>query len=375
MLTAAGLLLAVLVLPVRAGAADPHPELTMKAEVLRVINQKELVRENGSKSLQQDLELGILSGSRRGQKATSLGVGNLDNISSNVYKVGDKVLASLNRDENGQETWYVTDYVRTPVLAWLLGIFIVITLLIGGFKGLMSLLSLAASFFLIMKVLVPAVLNGYNPLFVGIAVAFLILLAIIYLTEGWNRKSHVAVISILISLLVTALLSWAFTGAARLTGTTQEETAFLIDVARPLDFKSLLLAAIILGTLGVLDDVVVGQVEAVNQIRSVDNKLNRWQVFKMAIAIGRAHLGAIINTLFLAYAGASLPLVLLFSIHQEPFTTVFQVLNNEQIATEIVRTLVGVIGLCLALPISTFLATRYLKGTVAPVLENDHHQI
>jgi uncharacterized membrane protein len=225
----------------------------------------------------------------------------------------------------------------------------------------MSLLSLTASFFLIMKVFVPLVLKGYNPLAVGIAIAFLILFAIIYLTEGWSRKSHVAVVSILASLLITALLSWFFSEASRLTGTTQEETMFLVGIANPLDFKNLLLAAMILGTLGVLDDVAVGQIETVSQIRRANNKLSDWKLFKMAMKVGQAHLGAIINTLFLAYAGASLPLVLLFSLNHEPFITVFQVLNNEQVATEIVRTLVGVVGLCLAVPIATFLAVRYAK--------------
>ena len=116
-----------------------------------------------------------------------------------------------------------------------------------------------------------------------------------------------------------------------------------------------------IGTLGVLDDVVIGQVEAVEQMRLANSSLTNTQVFTMSMNIGRAHLGAIINTLFLAYVSAALPLVLLFSVHQEPFLTVSQIINNEDIATEIVRTLVGVISLCLSAPIATFLAVRYLK--------------
>ena len=369
---AAGLFLAAFTLPAAAENAVPVPELTMKAQVLRVINQKEIVRENGSKALQQDIEIGILEGSRRGQKVISLGVGDIDNISSNIYNEGDKVIVSLNRDDAGRESWYIVDYVRTPVLAWLLVIFVVIVLAIGGLKGFMSLLSLTVSFFLIMKVFVPLVLKGYNPLATGIVIAFLILFAIIYLTEGWNRKAHVAVISILISLLITALLSWSFSEASRLTGMTQEETLFLVGTAAPLDFKNLLLAAMILGTLGVLDDVAVGQIETVTQIRRANRKLSDWKLFKMGMNVGQAHLGAIINTLFLAYAGASLPLVLLFSLNHEPFITVFQVLNNEQVATEIVRTLVGVIGLCLAVPIATFLAVRYAKSSDSETKNNSH---
>ena len=125
--------------------------------------------------------------------------------------------------------------------------------------------------------------------------------------------------------------------------------------------KKVLLAAIIIGTLGVLDDVVVAQVETVQQIRAANPNLKNVTVFKMAMTVGRTHLGAIINTLFLAYVSASLPLVLLFNVHQEPFLTVSQIINNEDIATEIVRTLVGVISLCLSAPIATLMAVKYLK--------------
>ena len=341
---------------------DADKPKTAEAQVLKILDQKETTRENGSKLIQQNLELGILSGPLKGQVETYTGISGIDVVSSRAYEVNDKVLVSYNRDETGRYVFYVTDYVRNSSLFWLVILFIITVLIIGGKKGIMALLSLVISFFVIIKVLVPLVFAGYDPLLVGIGVSFLILFALIYLTEGWNKKSHVSVLSIAISLIVTAGMALLFGYLSHLSGSSNEEVIFLIDAIKvPINFHNLLLAAIIIGTLGVLDDVVVGQVESVEQLRKANSSLKDFQVFKMAMKIGQAHLGAITNTLFLAYVSAALPLVLLFSIHQEPFLTVTQIINNEDIATEIVRTLVGVISLCLSAPIATFLAVKYLK--------------
>ena len=335
---------------------------TAEADVLKILDQKEIIRDNGSKAIQQNLELGILTGSFKGQTEIFTGISGIDMVSSNVYKAGDKVLVSYNRNETGNYVFYVTDYVRTNSILWLTIFFILVVLIIGGRTGIMALGSLVVSFFVIIKILVPLVFAGYDPLLVGIGISFLILFALVYLTEGWNKKSHISVLSIALSLIVTASLALLFGYWSRLSGSSSENVVFLMDAIKvPINFHNLLLAAIMIGTLGVLDDVVIGQVEAVEQMRLANSSLTNTQVFTMSMNIGRAHLGAIINTLFLAYVSAALPLVLLFSVHQEPFLTVSQIINNEDIATEIVRTLVGVISLCLSAPIATFLAVRYLK--------------
>jgi uncharacterized membrane protein len=347
-------------------AQDEEKPKSAEAQVIKVLEEKELLRENGSKTVQQNLELGILTGPLKGQTKIYTGISGIDVVSSNVYKANDKVLVSYNRGENGEYAFYVTDYVRNNSLFWLALIFVIIVLIVGGFKGFMALLSLVVSFFAIVKVLIPLVFAGYNPLIIGVLISLIILLALIYLTEGWNKKSHISVVSIGFSLLITAGLSILFGYFSRLSGTAQEEIVFLIDAIKiPINFHYLLLASIIIGTLGVLDDIVVGQVEAVEQIKIANPNLKNKDVFKMAMSVGRAHLGAIINTLFLAYVGAALPLILLFSLKQEPFLTFSQVVNHEDIATEIVRTLVGAISLCLAAPIATILAVKYLKSKKA----------
>lgn len=344
-------------------AQDEEKPKSAEAQVIKVIEEKELLRENGSKVIQQNLEIGILTGPLKGQTKIYTGISGIDVVSSNVYKANDKVLISYNRGETGEYEIYVTDYVRNNSLLWLVIIFVIAVLIVGGAKGFMALLSLVVSFFAIVKVLIPLVFAGYNPLVIGVFISLIILLALIYLTEGWNKKSHISVISIAVSLLVTVALSLMFGYFSRLSGTAKEEIVFLIDAIKtPINFQYLLLASIIIGTLGVLDDIVVGQVEAVEQIKIANPNLKKKEVFKMGMSVGRAHLGAIINTLFLAYVGAALPLILLFSLKQEPFLTFSQVVNHEDIATEIVRTLVGAISLCFAAPIATILAVKFLKA-------------
>ena len=331
-----------------------------QAEVLQILKEQDTQRENGSMVKQQNLEVGVLEGDLKGQKIVYNGISDLDVVTSNVYKVGDKVLLARSQDADGNDIFYVTDFVRSNSLLWLLIIFVASILIVGGKMGLRALLSLVVSFFLIMKVLVPLVFAGYDPLIVGLVVSFFVLMVLVYLTEGWNRKSHLSVLAIGASLLATAILAYIFCDWSRLSGASQEEVTFLIDASKQaINFHNLLLAAIIIGTLGVLDDIVIAQVEAVAQIREANPNLPNAKVFSMATKVGHAHLGAIINTLFLAYAGASLPLILLFNLHQEPFLSFAQVINNEEIATEIVRTLVGVIGLCLSMPIATLMAVRY----------------
>ena len=170
-------------------------------------------------------------------------------------------------------------------------------------------------------------------------------------------------------MVITYLLSETLIRAARISGLSEEAAALIGFGKTAINFSGLLLAGIIIGTLGVLDDVVISQIEAVQQIKFANPTLSKLKVFNMAFKIGNAHLGAVVNTLFLAYAGASLPLLLLFSVDIPPLLTFRQVINNEMLATEIVRTLVGSIGLALAIPLTTVLATYFLHGD-GP--EHDH---
>lgn len=331
--------------------------ITVKAKVGKILASQSLYRENGEEIIQQDVELIGLSDDYKGKILIYRGISNLDVVSNRIYNVGDIVFVSVDYDVDGNQVVYITDYVRSRGLLWLLALFVVVVLLIGGRVGWRSILALFLSFFLIMKFLAPLILKGDNPVLIGSISAFIILLLLVYITDGFNRKAHIAVLSILSALIFTMGLSWFFVHLTKLSGTASEETVFLIgNGIASINFQGLLLAAIIIGALGVLDDIAIGQVEAVEQLMINNPHQNRKSLFISALKIGRAHLGAIINTLFLAYVGASLPLVLLFSLKHEPFLSFSQVINNEEVATEIVRSLVGVIGLCLTMPIATGLS-------------------
>jgi uncharacterized membrane protein len=168
--------------------------------------------------------------------------------------------------------------------------------------------------------------------------------------------------SVFISLLITLGLSVLFTFLTRLSG-LNEEAGFLLDMsATKINFQGLLLAGFLIGAVGVLDDVVIGQIEAVGQLKKANPFMSSWDLFKSGYKIGNTHLGAIINTLFLTYAGASLPLLLIFSLQDGSVVNFSQAINNELIATEIVRTLVGSIGVALSMPIATALGAKFLKS-------------
>lgn len=336
----------------------PTDSKTFKAKVIEILAVEEKTREDGSKYKQQNLKLVGLEGDFKDKDLIYNGISEIQVDSSNFYEISDTVYIDEFIDESGIETFYVVDFVRTSYIYILLIIFIVIVLLIGRYKGLKALLSLVLSFIIIIKFILPQILAGRDPFFVSLIGGVIILAIIIYLTEGFKKKSHIAIVSVLLSLLFTLILSLIFTKLTRLTGLAQEDASFLIGAGKAeINFKGLLLAGFIIGVIGVLDDIVVGQIEAVNSIKEANPSLSPKKVFSLAYRVGNTHLGAIINTLFLTYAGAALPLLLLFILNQDANLTFNRLINTEVVSTEIVRTLVGSIGVMLSMPIATFLAS------------------
>ncbi len=362
-----GFLSLVLFLPVLVFAQNetdiqPTNDRVFKAKVIKIIEEKTIERDDGSKALQQNLLLKGIEKEWKNKEFEHQGISDLDVASANTYKVGDKVMVSEVNTLDGNINYYIIDLVRSGYLFWLALLFSIVIVIIGKKKGIKSLISLVVSFFIIIKFIIPKIMTGSSPLVIGIFGALVILAIIIYLTEGWSRKSHISVISVFFSLVATFILSWIFTNLTRLTGLAQEEATFLLGANNgTMDFRGLLLTGILIGAVGVLDDVIVGQVESVRQIRKANPNLNNRQIFKSAYEVGNTHLGAIVNTLFLTYAGASLPLLLLFYMNPTGTTSFAQIINNELVATEIVRTLVGSIGVALSMPISTLLAVIWMK--------------
>jgi len=348
---------------VSARTSDVPQDTIFQAEVIEILKQQQTTLPDGDIAEQQDLRLRGLEGEFKNKEVTFNGIGEFDTVKKNIYQVGDKVLVVATIDHQGNAHYYITDYVRTKGLYWLAVIFILSLFIVGGWKGLRSLVALVITFFIITKYIIPRILAGANPLSIVLIGSFFILLIIIYLTEGFHSRSHIAIISILCSLVITVLLSWFFVGLSKLSGLGSEEAFFLVNIGEQLvNFKGLLLAGIIIGTLGVLDDVVISQVATVEQINHANYNQSKGEIFKRAYKVGVSHISSMTNTLFLAYAGVSLPLLILFVSGHSAFSSWSQIINNEAIATEIVRTIAGSIGLILSVPIATVVAVWWFKG-------------
>ncbi|MEU4245189.1 YibE/F family protein [Actinoplanes sp. NPDC026619] len=248
--------------------------------------------------------------------------------------------------------YVVVDHQRTSPMIWLLVATVLSVLAFGRRLGLTALAGLAVSFGVLLFFIIPAILQGEAPLLVAVVGASAIMFAALYLTHGVNVHTSVAIAGTLASLVLTGLLGVGFTAALHLTGVAGDEDAFLAATRTGLDMRGLLLAGIVIGALGVLDDVTVTQAATVAELAG-HGDVRRRDLYRAASRVGRAHVASAVNTLVLAYAGASLPILLLLAAGSQP---VSQVLTGELLAQEILRSAVGTIGLVASVPITTALA-------------------
>ncbi|MFE4449173.1 YibE/F family protein [Streptomyces sp. NPDC056796] len=272
---------------------------------------------------------------------------------------GQGVVVAYAPDAPRDLQYSVTDVDRTVPMALLAGIFALAVVVVGRIRGLMALIALAVSFAVLTLFILPAILQGSNPLVVAVIGASAIMLIALYTCHGLTARTSVAVIGTLISLLLIGLLGSLFIGWASLSGNTDDNTGLIHGLYPHIDMSGLLLAGVIIGSLGVLDDVTVTQTSAVWELHQADPSMGVRRLYRAGIRIGRDHIASVVNTLVLAYAGAALPLLLLFSIAQSSVGTVA---NSELVAEEIVRTLVGSIGLVASVPVTTVLAALVVSA-------------
>jgi uncharacterized membrane protein len=271
------------------------------------------------------------------------------------YEVGDEVVITQFSGPAAGDFAVIAEPWRVPLIATVAAIFSVAVIAIGGLRGARSLVALALTLAVVVRLVVPLLLRGFDPIFLAVGGGALVTVVTLLLTEGPGRTTWSAVIGTGAALALTAALSAAFTAAAEFTALQgNEEIAFLIPlVGERIDLQGILLAATVFGALGVLDDVTVTQAATVEQLHRTRPDGERRAVIGRAMRVGRAHIAATVNTLVLAYLGASLPLLLLFALSGEPPLTI---LNGEIVAVEVVRALVGSIGIVAAVPITTLVA-------------------
>ena len=270
-----------------------------------------------------------------------------------LYRPGQRVRLSLITQEGLPPTYFITDFRRSTPLLVLAGLFAAAVIWFGRLQGVRALAGLVLTFLLIVGFMIPAILDGTDPLLVAIVGSSLIMILTLYLSHGLTPKTTAAVVGTALALLVTGLLAVFFVGAANITGFASEEARMANVQTGGLSLQGLLLAGIVIGALGVLDDVTMTQASAVFQLHRADRGAGFRGLVTGALAVGRDHVAATVNTLFLAYAGASLPLLILFAGSPDGVGTV---LATETVAVEIIRALVGSLGLIAAVPLTTALA-------------------
>lgn len=275
--------------------------------------------------------------------------------------VGDQIVLGY---EDSTNFYFYADQDRRAPLLWLAGLFALVVIALGRFRGLLALVAMAATLVVLIAFVAPSALDGNDPLLVAVVAASAIAFISLYMTHGFTPTTTVALAGTLAALGLTLGLSWIFFEFAEFSGLATEGALILPFIAENLDLSALLLGGAVIGALGALDDVTVTQVATVAELRRHSPHLPTTELVASGIRVGRDHIASTVNTLLLAYAGASMPLILLFAVSDQPLD---MVANSELIAVEIVRTLCGSVGLVAAVPITTALAAVVLRPSMAEV--------
>lgn len=302
----------------------------------------------------------ILDGERAGEEVVAdLGPGPEAGGSGLVVAPDDEVVLQIVTTPDG-ELVAVSDRWRLPLLGTVAGVFALLVVIVAGWRGIRALIALGLTIGAVVKVLLPLLALGWDPVLLAVATGSVVTITTLLLTEGAHRSTLAATIGTVAALLVTAGLAALATSAARFSVLQgSEEVAFLRSmVGTEVDLGGLILASVILGALGILDDVTITQAVAVEELGRSDPTASRATLAGRAMHVGRAHIAATTNTLVLAYVAAALPLMLLFAIAPQPAGALA---SSELVAVEALRAMIGSIGIVLAVPFTTFVAARLVS--------------
>jgi len=275
-------------------------------------------------------------------------------------KTDDRVILMIEEYE-GTSQIYISDYSRNGMLKIMVAVFLGLLVLIGGRKGFKSVVTISLTIFLIFKVMLPGILKGWNPLLIAILMAIVITVLTIIIISGFCKKSYAAIIGTVSGVVIAGIIAVVVGKMIKLTGMSADEASMLLYIPQQIqfNFKNLLFAGILLGALGAVMDIAMSIASAIQEIHQVNRNLKRITLFNAGMAIGKDVMGTMSNTLILAYTGSSIPLLLILLAYDTPFASLT---NMDIVATEIVRSLAGSIGLIMTIPITAFTATILLKG-------------
>jgi uncharacterized membrane protein len=335
----------------------PTTDQYMQGQVTSIIDEGENEIE-GQKYPFQVVKVKILDGPEKDSELTIDHGQQLSIKEDQKVNSGDKVVI-LKSETEGVVSYNIVDQYRLDNIIWLVGIFFLVVLVINRLKGLGSLVGLVISLGVITFWIVPQILAGQDPLVTSIIGSLVILISTLYLAHGFTANTNISIVATFITLVVTAILAISSVTLAQLTGLGSEEAYTLtFGPTADINFQGFLLGGIIIGALGVLDDVTTTQVAAVGELWSTDPKQTLWGLFARGFNIGKEHISSLVNTLVLAYAGASLPVFIILAVNANNYP-LWVTLNSEFLSEEVIRAIVGSLGLIFSVPIATLLSAWY----------------
>ena len=310
----------------------------------------------------------FLDGPNAGKQGQAIVQGPSGSLQLPDYGVGDEVVVEVDTSPDGTASMIVVDRWRLPLLETLVALLAVAAAAVAGWRGLRAIVALALTLVLTLRLFVPLVILGWNPVALAIVFGILVTTLSFMLTQGLNRTSLAAIAGTTLGLGITGLLAAIVTAAAAFTPAQgSDQVVYLSQLTNSsIDLSGLLLAAVIFGGLGVLNDVAISQAVTVEELHLANPKLTAGQLFGRSMNVGASHLAATINTLVFAYLGTALPLVVLIVLQ---ISNMAATASEEGIAVEVVRTVVGVLGVLAAVPITTAIAALSVAASVAPSSE------
>lgn len=348
----------LLILPLITFAQNSQPsEQFVVARVQGILEEHTDTGEDGSRTV-QIVQMHIVKGEGAGADVRYEN-GILEGRADMQLHVGEKVVMSVLHKTDGETAYILREKYRLNRTIFLIIAFFAIAVLCGGKTGFLSAGGLAVSIGILIVGVVPAIIAGHPPLFVSLIGCVCIAITSLFIAHGWNRRTSVALLSTLLTLGLATVLAQLSVGLTKIFGFGSEESVYLqAGTLANLDLKGLLLAGIIIGCLGVLDDITTAQTAAVDEVSKANPRLSPLQLWHAGMSVGREHIASLINTLALAYVGASLPLLLILKTQSD--TPLWVILNSEFLTEEVVRTVVGSVTLLFAVPLSTWCAIKLL---------------
>ncbi|MEX0622244.1 MAG: YibE/F family protein [Candidatus Woykebacteria bacterium] len=346
-------------------AEPPPPNEFFRGKVLKILDEGVDTSFGGNQPFQL-VEVELLSGPEKGEKFEIKHISSFGEFKEHQkVKPGETVIV-VKTPVLDDFRYFITEKYRLPSVVILFTIFLVFTVIFAGIKGLGSIAGLAFSILVIIQFIIPNIADGKDPLFISLIGALLIATVSIYIAHGFSKRTTIALASTIITIFIAAALATFFVSTAKLFGLGSEEAFYLQQgPLADINLRGLLLGGILIGALGVLDDITTAQSAAVDEIHKANPKLPFKDLYRKGISVGKEHIASLVNTLALVYISAALPVFLLFSSNQTQ--PLWVLLNNEFIAEEVVRILVGSTTLVLAVPIATFLATYFLTKKIKPI--------